>query len=224
MWRYLDAAFPAAASSRMTVRCRASVWESFRRTIVVKDVRLQLNLETIHSRYGVSVVHLRRHPCAVISSLLSAKWPWNFDRLRLIELIAPFIHSLDTEMRATVAAGRFDADAASRIAAYWAITERLTERTLRERPWAIIVAYEDAVRDPAATTNDIYKLIGRRPFRPANPNFDSVSTIASSRGVPSQQRSHTWRSRLASADIDRIHRVVEAIYPEALAELRSDVA
>ncbi len=226
MWSYLDAAFLATVGSHASVQCRGTVRESFRRAIIVKDVRLQLNLETVHRRYGVPVIHMRRHPCAVVSSLASAvaTWSWDFDDVRLASLFAPFIDDLHGEDRERAeTAVEFDADAVSRIAAYWAITEHLVDRTLRNRPWAAIVAYEDAVRDPAGTATALCKLIGRRPSRAGNPNVDSVTTDGSSRGVHPRSRPHLWRSRLSIADIDQVYRVVDAIFPEALADLRDKV-
>jgi hypothetical protein len=204
----------------MSITCRGAVRESFRRTIVVKDVRLRLNLATVHRRYGIPVVHLRRHPCAVVSSLLSARWNWSFDRLRMATLLEPFIGDLrDEDLQPLKAAGQCDGDAISRITAYWAMTERLTERALRHRPWATILAYEDAVQKPQATGEDLCKLIGRRACQLENPNLDSATTYGASRGIPSHLRPYASRGQLAVADIDRIYRIVGAIFPEALAGL-----
>jgi len=225
MWRYLDAAFLATANSPLSTLCRGSITESFRRAIVVKEVRLQLNLAVVHRRYGVGVVHLRRHPCAVVSSLMSAKWGWSFDRVRLADLVAPFIGDLRADcMPGMETLAQFDVDTVSRTAAFWAITERLTDRTVRGQPWAAVMAYEDAVLDPECTIHDIGRLIGRRPSLIANPDFDSASTQRASRGIPPKLRPHTWRSRLSGPDIERIYGAVETIFPEALAQLRDDAA
>jgi hypothetical protein len=220
MWSYLDGAFHAVTSSRLLMTCRTGVSESFRRTIVVKDVRLQLNLDTIHDRYGLSVVHLRRHPCAVASSLMSRDWPWGFDKLRMASLVAPFIDDLRGEgLPGLAALSAFDGDTVSRIAAFWAITECLTERRIRSRRWATILSYEDAVQDPAGTVRDLCGLIGRSPARVGNPDIDSVTTYGASRGTPPKLRPHAWRERTPAADVERVHRAVAAIYPEALASL-----
>ena len=173
MWTYLDRTFSAAIGSEMSVKCRSAVSELFRRAIIVKDVRLQLNLETIHRRYDVPVVHLRRHPCAVTSSLMSARWPWSFDAVRLPSLLAPLVDDLrDEDLPSIADLEPFDGDTVSRIAAFWAITECLAERRVRNRPWAVILPYEDAVLDPVGTIHDLCKLIGRRPARVGNPNLE----------------------------------------------------
>jgi hypothetical protein len=186
----------------------------------VKDVRLQLNLAAIHRRYGVRTVHLRRHPCAVVSSIVAARWNWSFERLRMASLVAPFIDDLRVEGIAGAEwARQFDADAVSRIAAYWAITERLTDTIVRGQPWGTILTYEDAVLDPGGTVDDLCRLIGRRRASVANPDRDSATTYGSSRGAPAKERPHAWRSRMSASDIDRVYRVVDAIFPEALTDL-----
>jgi hypothetical protein len=221
MWPYLDAAFRAIATSPVSMKCRGRLQESFRSAIVVKDVRLQLHLAAIHQRYGIGIVHLRRHPCAVVSSLMTVRWKWNFDRVSMASLVAPFADELRVEgLAGENWARQFDADTVSRIAAYWAITERLTDRIVRHQPWATVLAYEDAVLEPERTVDDLCRLIGRRRTSVANPHLDSATTYGSSRRTPGRHRLHAWRNRMSASDIDRVYRVVDAIFPEALTDLR----
>ena len=73
-WRYLGRTCRGRVATEYLMSCRRDMAESFRRDIVVKDVRLQANLAEFHRRFGVPIVHVRRHPCAVVASLIAADW------------------------------------------------------------------------------------------------------------------------------------------------------
>ena len=204
LWTLLDAAFTGRHSSNFLLSCRPDVAESFKRRIVVKDVRLQFNLPGIHRRFAVPVVHVRRHPGAVVASLLAADWHWSFERVRLSDILpAP----------SGEAVRAFDTDALSRIAAYWAVTERQVAASLEGQPWARTVTYEDIVASPSAVFADLCRWVGRAQICTAA--FDRPSASAHPGSFPPSGRNvhDRWRQSLSEAQVDRIARIVDDLHP-----------
>jgi hypothetical protein len=203
MWRYLDAAFSGAYGSNFTRACRQSVRESLLTTIVVKDVRLQFNLDRAHERYRLPVIHIRRHPGAAIASLLAQRWTWS---LRDVSL-----HDLVPDRFAELAA--FDGDAISRLAAYWAVTEKYVDATLEKRAWATTVTYEDAVAAPGPVVSTLCDFIGRTQTKIPDFHAPSASHFGQA-DLAFAARPDRWKETLGAADIERIRSIVATIYPE----------
>lgn len=218
-WRYLDDAFRGYNEGDAALLCRKKVAESLSRRTVVKCVRMQLSLGAIADRYDVPVIHVRRHPGAVVASMLAARWDWNFEELRLSEILRGFgdgredaLGPLDETLV------RYDTDALSRVAAYWALTERAVDEQLAGRPRARVIAYEEAVATPDDTFRDLAAFAGQ-PMRAApDPNRDSPVTTAQSRKLTSSDRAEAWQSRLTPDQIRRIYQIVEAVFPAGLGD------
>ncbi len=203
LWRFLDHACTGRHSSNFTLNCRSTLLDSFATRIVVKDVRLPFNLDGFHRRFGVPVLHLRRHPCAVAASLLAADWDWSFSRVRLDDLLPP------ADDREAVLSG-CDGDALSRIAAWWAVTERHAAASLGGRAWAHTVVYEDVLADPAPAFAALCARLGL-PQRRA-PRFARVSASTVGSTVPRDR----WRSSLSRGEIARVEAIVTRIHPGCL--------
>ena len=161
VWGLLALACRGGLGSRFSMTCRRGRRESFSRRIVVKDVRLQFNLVAFHERFGTPVLHVSRHPCAVVASLLRARWGWSFDGFSLDETLphSPEVWNRQVLRRDEVVA-RCDGDAISRIAALWAVTERFVALTLDGHPWARRATYEDCVADPQGSFSDLTRWLG----------------------------------------------------------------
>jgi len=211
MWRYLDGAFRGVHTSGFGLASRQTIGQSLRRLVVAKEVRLQLNLAAAHARYGAPVAHLRRHPCAVVASLLQADWSWRFADVSLADATAGFPEA------AREAARGYDTDELSRIAAYWALSEGAAEQQLAGAPWARIIAYEQAVQAPDALLEGLCRLSGHPQKRRARANRDSVVTHPDALGLSPQARRERWRGSLSTADTARVEAVVRALAP-ALAD------
>lgn len=209
MWAYLDTMFSGRASSDVSLLSRRTVRESFRRGVIVKDVRLQANLALVHARYGVPVIHVRRHPCGVVASLQAVHWHWSFERVRLDDVLAPLEGALlDIGLDVRGLPRAFDADAVARIATLWAATERLAAAALDGAAWGLMVGYEDAV----GSTDDMLlrcaALLGRAPRRLDIRERNSATTVTSSRGTSVEGRPQAWRGRLGERDVGRVLGIV----------------
>ncbi len=224
LWLDLDGYFQGTLSSRSSIRARESIWESFRRDIILKDVRLQANLASIHSRYGVPVVHIRRHPCAIVHSFARSKWDWTFENVRLADIISPLMEDLGaTGDYSVLSTPEFDIDATSRIAAYWAATERIAEHLIGKYEWGRIVPYGRIVESRQDVIAETCALVGRAPTLSNNVDFDSITTVSTSWGVDSGRRAVSWREGLSSTDITRIIEIAGAVFPNVAGGLKARV-
>lgn len=210
-WAYLDAACTGAHGSRFLLSCRRAVRESFHAAIVVKDVRLQFNLDAFHRRFGVPVVHLRRHPCAVVASLREADWHWSFDRVRLA---GPADGSRPDPARRSPPEQAFDTDALSRIAATWARSERHVALTLRDRPWGRLLTYEHLVAEPAGMLAALCRDLGLVQVRTAAFGQPSATIHPDEFAAPGRMAHDRWRDLLSGPEIARIQAIVDRLYPE----------
>lgn len=204
-WHAFEAAAYGHTGSRFSLSCRRNVRESFRTGVVVKDVRLHRNLLTVHERLHVPVVHIRRHPCAVIASLLAADWHWSFERISLLDCQLPQVDaSLLREC---------DIDTASRLAAFWALHEREAASALKEKPWAHEMTYEAMVQAPQEQIEIARLQLGLGAARDAAVDRPSASIDPEAFDCVAQRRVDYWQTQLSEAEIKRIEHVVSAIYP-----------
>ena len=205
-WSYLEAAATGRTGSRFSLSCRRSLWESFRTGIVVKDVRLHRNLIAVHERFDVPVVHVRRHPCAVVASLRAANWHWSFDRLSLLD--DPLPHSDRGFLRDC------DTDALSRLAAFWALHEREAASALKGQAWAHEMTYEAMVRGPRRQIEMAGEKFGLRVARNAALERPSASIDPTAFASVATRRSDFWRTVLTKPEIARIEHIASTIYPD----------
>ena len=212
-WRYLGRTCHGSLATEYLMSCRRDVAESFRRDIVVKDVRLQANLAEFHRRFGVPVVHVRRHPCAVVASLVAADWHWSFANVTLAALLPRLGSAVPDHARLRLLT-RFDADPVDRIAACWAVTERAAAAALEAQPWGALVAYEAFAAAPRQVLDT---LCGRLRLRQvAAVDFSAPSASVSPEafaayGAPPRER---WRAQLTERDIERVCAVADDVFPQ----------
>ena len=211
-WTYLDRACASRFASEYLMSCRRTVAESFRLGIVVKDVRLQANLPAFHARYGTPVIHVRRHPCAVVASLITANWHWSFERAPLAMLLPRLGGALSEAERARALS--FDTDALHRIAALWAVTERLAATHLAGRAWGALASYERFSADPAAVMAELCRALGlvqRTAVDFSQPSASVHPEAFAAYGTAPRER---WRTLLSPDEINAVHAVADAIYPD----------
>ena len=202
MWNALEGACRGTRGGAFLLSCRRSVVESWRTAIIVKDVRLHHNLGPFHRRFRVPVVHVRRHPCAVVASLITADWHWSFSRVRLATLVP-----------AASAFAAYDTDALARIAAYWAFVERRAFLDLQGQAWAYPLAYEKLIADPAKIFAEICAWLGRHQLR--TPVFSRpAASIHPDAFIARAASSEPWRTVLSDEDVMRVEAIADALFPE----------
>ena len=150
------------------------------------------------------MIHVRRHSCAVVASLLAADWHWSFERVRLSEVLPAVADAIPRE---------FDEDAVSRISACWALTEAHVARALHDKPWARLVTYEDAVENPSAMFRSLCLWTNRRQVRTAAFDRPSASIHPNVFTSPSRTHHDRWRRSLSEVRVARIEYVADRLYP-----------
>lgn len=213
---YLDAAVRGYVGGAFALTARDTWRDAFRRKVVVKFVNASLSLTAIHAEYGVPVVHIRRHPCAIVASLRSAKdWGWNFDDVSIRDiLLAPADGRAEIFDAHRDVIARYDREgSAAKIATYWALTERYAEETLADVSWARIVRYEDLIADPAGGFGKIIEFLGCGNWTVPHFEVDSAVTEKSRQNMTVQQRTSDWRTRLSVAEIEAVMTVVGELFP-----------
>lgn len=204
-WRSFEAAACGQTGSRFSLSCRRNIRESFRSRIVVKDVRLHRNLRKVHERFSLPVVHIRRHPCAVVASLRAANWHWSFERVSLFDWPLP---QVDVGLLREC-----DVDTSSRLAAFWALHEREAACALEDQPWGREMTYEALVQAPREQIEIACLKLGLRAARDAPVDRPSASVDPDAFAYVSARRPDFWRTMLSEHDINRIEHVASAIYP-----------
>jgi len=212
LWRYLDDTLMGRGSRRFVLSCRRSVGDSLKRLVVAKDVRLQHNLSAVHARYGVPIVHLRRHPCAVVASLRAARWEWSFADLRLADLFSARCGNEDRSAE-RLAAERYDTDLLSRVTAYWALTEGAAARQLDGARWGRLQSYEAAVAQPFETVAALCRFAGQAQVRQPSPHLNSAMTDPERVGDAPTTRTHDWKRRLSGDEVARVRQIVDDLLP-----------
>ena len=203
-WALLDAAFTGRHGNNFLLSCRRDMAESRRRKIVVKDVRLQFNLPAVHRRFDIPIIHIRRHPCAVVASLLAADWHWSFERVRLSVLMPDAAARLPRE---------FDVDAVSRIAACWALTERHVACAMNNEPWAKAVTYEEMVENPSSSLTALCQWMGQREVRAAAFGRPSASIDPAEFEASGRDRQDRWRRSMSIKQVARIETIADDLHP-----------
>lgn len=211
-WGYLKQACTGRLATTYLMSCRRDIAESFCRGTVVKDVRLQANLAEFHRRFRTPVVHVRRHPCAVVASLVAADWHWSFARVTLATLLPHIGGAVAPDERATIVA-RFDTDLVARIAAFWAVTERLAAEAIAGQPWGAIVFYEAFAATPESVLEAVCLSLGVKRVQPvdfAQPSASVSPEAFAAYGAPPPER---WRAQLPASEIARICAIADAVFP-----------
>lgn len=215
MWKYLEEAVRGHCAGTFGLVCRKGVLESLRRDLVLKCVRMQFSQRAFHRRFGLPIVHVRRHPCAVVASLRDCRWPWHFRNVDITALLYEIGDGREERLsRWRTVIPRFGQDVVSRIAAYWALSESYVQHSLAELTPSLLVNYEQAVTSPVRTLHEICARLALPPPGKFDPSADSALTGRASAGQSNEYRLTSWRTRLSPSEIERVYSVVAEIFPE----------
>jgi hypothetical protein len=217
--KFLDGVFSGYCYSNFTFECRRSVREAFRRRVIIKLVRAPFLLTSLLQRYQVKGIHITRHPCAVVDSLLHAKWDWTFEQVKFRHIF-PRTKEVPANLRQDLEVlMRYDQRPDfERIAAYWAFTEKHVAKIRSER--FTKVAYEALVRRGATLFPKLVKFAGGNPRVSLNLEKPSTQTAPERKCISVFERTDSWRRSLDPARRDRIEEVVNDLWPGGLSDFQ----
>lgn len=210
---FIDEIFSGACPARFSFLCRKDLSESFKRRVIIKLVRGQLIIPELINRFGVKVVHVTRHPGAVISSFLSTDWDWTFQDVSFKHILPepdrarPELRA-DIEKLQTVYASRRDYE---RIAAYWAFTEKHVHNT--QHPNLIKTSYEDLVHQGGDAFNNVTDFLGGQSREDISLSAPSVVTVSDRMNATPRDRTHAWKKKLSPKARERIASAICDIWP-----------
>lgn len=176
--------------------------------LVVKSIRANRLLPWIARRFDLrGIVHLVRHPCAVVSSQMKAfgvrdpTWPDNLDYLRReLPHLLPMAERLSREEEFR--------------ALKWAIDQHVPFSVQEPRPFTT-VAYEHLVAEGAKELERVFGSLGMSVPEEAASRLAADSWQAREHSVDHgaasvEERLGIWRERLSPDQVDRILAVTEA--------------
>jgi hypothetical protein len=213
--KFLDGVFSGYCYSSFTFECRRSLREAFRRRVIIKLVRAPFLIASLLQRYRVRGIHITRHPCAVVESLLRAKWDWSFEQVKFGQIFPAPQDVPGTLGRDLEILMRYDQRPGfERIAAFWAFTEKHVAKINDERFTKI--AYETLVKQGSELFPALVESVGGRMDRPLNIDKASTQTSPDRKMISGFERTDSWRRALHPAMSDRIEAVVSDLWPQGL--------
>jgi hypothetical protein len=208
LYRYYDGALRADLSGHIVRLLRKDISESQRTRVVVKFTRGQFSLRAAQNTFAMPVIHVYRDPRAVIASAKMTDWYWLFDHLSLHEqLLEPKDGRADFFGRYAEAIREYDRDKISRMAAYWAITEKFLQHAFTDKQRrTIFVSYEELCRRPEFVLEILARLNVQKAWNGnlQASNGDSFSTSQQRRGASPTERISGWKKALSSAEGETI--------------------
>ena len=195
---------------------RSGPREALLRRIVAKFVRGHLCLRQLRDTFHTPIIHVVRDIRAVVASIGTTSWSWQFEALSLREQLlevddgrAAFFEPWRAEII------RHDRqDTVARIVAYWALVERFVEEAfpLDERRGIRLVRYEDLVVDPERCVSELLKDLGfgAMPTTPSALARDSVTTSRERRGgLSPEERIGGWTKKVPPSEVARIAAILD---------------
>jgi hypothetical protein len=212
--KFLDGVFSGYCYPNFTFECRTSMSEAFRRRAVIKLVRAPFLITELLQRYDVRAVHITRHPCAAVESLLRVKWGWSFEQVKFRNILpSPEAAPSNLAPDLAILMRYDDRPAFERIAAYWAFTEMNVARTDHGR--LARIAYEALVKRSTELFPRLIEFVGGSR-NPQDFERASTQTAVDRREIARLERTDSWRRSLDSRTCKRIRDVVSDLWPEGL--------
>lgn len=137
---------------------------------LVKEVRANMMLGFIHRKFEPRIIHIIRHPCAVVYSRLAAPTAWHADVKDLLcqeelveDYLKPWIPEIEKEK-----------DLIGAHAVFWGVENLVASRALASRPhyW---LEYETLCLEPWRTSLNILDWLG---VKEVNSSLETRLTIA----------------------------------------------
>lgn len=191
----------------LTGRCR-TYWTDPSRTsffphrFLIKEIRANLMLGYIEEHFRPRIIHVLRHPCAVVGSRIRLAWRVNLaDLLQQEELVEDELAG----MVGDIERARFDPVGSHAI--WWAVESRVAARQLAERPH-FRAYYERLVSEPEESFRAMLSWLGLKggPIDGEKIRRSSRTTWRSGKRVEGQHSAdelESWKSQL-SRDQQRV--------------------
>jgi hypothetical protein len=228
-WRYSTAAeLRGLRTPRGVVRLARdfAYFEAMRQRqarVILKDPLALFSADWIARRFAARVVVIIRHPAAFVASMRAARWRISFHSFsrqpRLIEdRLAPYADAI-------AAALATPPDAIATYTLLWMLLHHQIDLLREEHPDWIFVRHEDLSREPATEFRVLFDKLGLEFSDGVRASLERFTTDQSPLGKltlfgnkrrtmrDSRDSMHAFRRRLSAAEIERIRRIAEPLWP-----------
>lgn len=217
-WKYMDQLLKGFSVPVFNYSNRRSIIMPAHRT-VVKTIRAPFILNDLMRYFkDLKVVHISRHPCAVIASLKYAKWRWNMDGVKFSELY-DVANIKDPELKndVEILLSYDDQEGYKKFAAFWAITEKYATR-IDDKDRFYHMFYENLVYETDEEFEKTYEFLNIENPKEILAEKPSIVSAMDRKNLTKKERTESWRGRLSSEEIDNIQDIVQKIYPAAFSQ------
>jgi len=188
----------------LTGRVR-SYWTDYTRTtffperFLIKAIRANMMLGFIRRNFSPKIIHMVRHPCAVVASRLEGGWDAQVSdilsqRALVEDVLSPLVADIAREH-----------DAVGAHAVWWAVENAVARRDLEGHPH-VFVFYETLMGDKTRGIQSILADLELEQTTPS-PTFverPSRTTTPMHRGDDAERRLSRWQQQLGRHDKKRI--------------------
>jgi len=196
----IDSRWIAQSSNRRFGMQRWRFWPKVR---IVKDIRSNLLIPTIHDLLGeeVPIVVLVRHPGAVVESMLRVKFPWTYDLSVLLEQKG-FAERYNLPFKML---GNLAVDMVSQMTVRWVI-ENLYIFRHPGLSGVHLLFYEDLIAEPVKQVSYLCQELGIEVYQNLQAKATKPSSTTHKQTIIGSTEStlKNWRTRLPVNDVAKI--------------------
>ncbi len=196
-------------------KSRRGIMESFRRRVIVKDVRIQFCLGAIQNTFAIPVIHIHRDPRAVIASLKRKNWwQWGLNELSLSQQLLKCADGREDffgKWEKTILKYE-NTNIIQRAACYWAMSELYVREYGGNRANFIFLSYEDLLRNGREILRDVlHKLNPLKTYADTCPLLEASPTSKHGRQhLDLSDRIYSWEKELTREEALEIENVSNA--------------
>jgi hypothetical protein len=178
--------------------------------LLIKEIRSNLMVGWLARTFDLRVVLLLRHPCATVASQASLGWG---TKRKVIEALLEQPELVQDHLEDDLErldSGTLDTTVA-RLAARWAVENRVALAMAASDDRILPVAYEDLLVRPRPELERIFSFLGWEPTQPDWRRILSNAAATSGAGVSVAERLRNWRAKLAPHEAASVLDVVRSL-------------